>query len=148
MGDRQIKGVVLTALKIIEIADGDVLHAMKKSDSEFKGFGDAYFSTVNHGCIKAWKRHREMTLNLIVPVGEIKFVIYDDRIDSSSEHHCQTINLSINNYYRLTVPPMVWLGFQGIGVHTNLLLNVANIEHDPDETERVELDKIRYDWTN
>jgi len=64
-----IDGVVLTRLSIINIPDGDVLHAMKSNDLGYSGFGEAYFSIVKQNVVKAWKRHREMTLNLVVPVG-------------------------------------------------------------------------------
>ena len=73
-----IDGVYLTQLKDIGTNGGSVLHAMKKSDDGFRGFGEAYFSVVDYGIVRGWKRHREMTLNLVVPVGEIKFVLIDD----------------------------------------------------------------------
>jgi len=47
-----IDGVELTPLKIIEVKDGNVLHALKKSDIGFEGFGEAYFSNVESGQIK------------------------------------------------------------------------------------------------
>ena len=28
----------------------------------------------------------------------------------------------------------------------SLILNIANIEHDPNEVDRKEIDKINYDW--
>ena len=71
-------GVTLTPLKKITHPKGDIFHAMKASDDGFFGFGEAYFSTVNQGEVKGWKKHTEMTLNLVVVTGEIKFVVYDD----------------------------------------------------------------------
>ena len=64
--DIQFDGVLLTPLKIIEREQGNVMHALKNSDAGFDGFGEAYFTFVNNGVIKGWKKHREMTLNLIV----------------------------------------------------------------------------------
>ena len=52
-----IKEVVLTPLKIIENPAGNILHAMKASDQGYAGFGEAYFSTVNHSAVKGWKKH-------------------------------------------------------------------------------------------
>ena len=78
MGSSLIDGVVITPLKDIATNNGSVLHAMRKSDDGFHGFGEAYFSIVNYRAIRGWKRHQNMTLNLIVPVGEIKFVLIDD----------------------------------------------------------------------
>ena len=141
-----IEGVKLTPLEIITTPAGDVLHGLKSNDPGYIGFGEAYFSTVGYGEIKAWKRHREMTLNLVVPIGKIRFVIYDDRENTSTADKFQSITLSIDNYQRLTVPPNVWVGFQGVEITTNMLLNIANIQHHPDEADRLELSAIKYNW--
>ena len=121
------------------------MHAIKKSSSGFMGFGEAYFSWINKGVIKAWKRHKIMTLNLVVPVGEIKFVLFDDR--NKSMIRFQEVVLSLENYRRLTVPPMIWIGFQGLLSEGSMLLNIANIRHDPEEIDRLEIEKINYDWS-
>jgi len=141
-----ISGVALTPLSIMDTEGGDVLHAMKSSDPGYSGFGEAYFSTVDPGAVKGWKRHREMTLNLVVPVGIVRFVIFDDRAESSTKGKFGEVTLSRNNYGRLTVPPMLWMGFQGVDEHPSLLLNIASIPHDPDELERMELSAIDYQW--
>lgn len=149
MGERKmIEGVFLTPLKIIPGEYGDVLHAIKCTESSFTGFGEAYFSTVKKGAVKAWKRHRKMVLNLVVPCGEIKFVLYDDRQDSLTCGKIFEIILSRNNYQRLTVPPMIWIGFKGMGDGLNMLLNVSNIPHDPLEVDRQDAfeNYIGYDW--
>ncbi len=141
-----INGIKLTSLKKIYQPKGDIFHCMKKSDSGFKSFGEAYFSTVKYNAVKVWKKHTKMTLNLIVPIGEIKFVIYDDRECSKSKGSFFETKLSINNYQRLTISPNLWFGFKGLGKDLNLLLNLADIEHDPKEMIRLELDKINYNW--
>ncbi len=143
-----IDGVFLTPLSIITGENGDVLHAIKVTDPSFAGFGEAYFSTINKGAVKAWKRHRKMMLNLAVPIGEIRFVIYDDRQNSRTCGKFSEITLSRSNYQRLTVPPMIWMGFKGIGEGLNMLLNVSNIPHDPDEVDRQDAfeNNIGYDW--
>ena len=143
-----IEGVFLTPLRIIPGENGEVLHAIKVTDPSFAGFGEAYFSTVNKGAVKAWKRHRIMILNLVVPAGEIKFVMYDDRKDSSTCGNISEITLSRSNYQRLTVPPMIWMGFKGVGKGLNMLLNVTNIPHNPDEADRQDAfeNNIGYDW--
>ena len=141
-----VDGVIVTPLNIIDVEGGDVLHAMKKSDPGYSGFGEAYFSTINYGAIKAWKRHNSMTLNLVVCFGKVRFVIFDDRGDLVNKPLYNEIILSRKNYCRLTIPPSVWLGFQGIGDNTSMLLNIANIQHDPKEMNRKEQNEINYDW--
>ena len=133
-------GVILTPLKQIRTSKGSVLHAMKKSDIGFDGFGETYFSTVNKNDIKGWKKHTEMTLNLVVPVGKMEFVIYNDK-----DHNFFNVTISQDNYQRLTISPGFWLAFRGLD-EKNILLNIASIEHDPSESESIDLDKIIYDW--
>jgi len=143
-----IEGVQLTPLRQIEADGGDVYHAMKKSDQGFDCFGEAYFSFVEPQAIKAWKQHTNMTLNLIVPVGAVRIVIVDQREESPTCGQFQEVTLSPEMYQRITIPPMVWVGFQGVANITSMMLNVANIEHCPDEMNNVSIDVIQFDWTN
>jgi dTDP-4-dehydrorhamnose 3,5-epimerase len=141
-----IEGVLITSLNIIEVLGGDVLHGMKCSDPGYSDFGEVYFSTIEPGAIKAWKRHKKMTLNLIVPIGMVRFVIFDDRNNSKSYGKYQDVILSRSNYCRITVPPMVWMGFQGVDQNTSMLLNIADIEHLPEEGDRKKINEIKYEW--
>ena len=142
-----IEGVVASALKIVDVPGGNVLHVMKSTDSGYAGFGEAYFSIIEPNQLKAWKRHSIMTLNLVVPVGTIRFVIYDDRDASSSFGQFQEVTISRKHYSRLTVPPNLWMGFQCIGDEAAMLLNIANIPHNPEEVNRKEIDEIKFDWS-
>jgi dTDP-4-dehydrorhamnose 3,5-epimerase len=144
-----MNGVTLSSLRLINTSGGNVMHALKSSDPSFAGFGEAYFSVVHHGAVKGWKRHRRMTMNLVVCVGRIRLVLHDDRPQSptagSYEQHILSPDTP-DSYARLTVPPGIWTAFQGVGEGMNLLLNIANIEHDPAETEGRELDAISWQW--
>ena len=141
-----IDDVLITPLKTIIVPNGDVMHAMKSSDVGYDSFGEAYFSTINSGAIKAWKRHKEMTINLVVPSGKVKFVLYDDRQKSKNLGSYLEVILSKDNFCRLTIPPMIWVGFQGLDIETSTILNIANIEHSPEEVDKRNLDEILYDW--
>ena len=132
-----INEVILTPLRIIPGDSGDVMHALKQNEASFNGFGEAYFSTVQKLTVKGWKKHRNMVLNLIVPSGAIRFVLYDDRTDSKSFQIFQEVILSKENYQRLTVPPGVWMAFQGMSDEKNILLNIASIPHDPSEADNL-----------
>ena len=134
-----IKEVVLTPLKIIENPAGNILHAMKASDQGYAGFGEAYFSTVNHSAVKGWKKHTQMTLNLVVPQGAILFVLFDGREGSETFGEIMEVELSQKDYQRLTVPPGIWMAFSGLSEGINLLLNIASIQHDPAEAENLPL---------
>lgn len=145
--DVLISGVMLTPLKIVPVEDGDILHAIKRSSPGFVDFGEAYFSTILPGRVKAWKRHRRMTLNLVVPEGSVRFVVYDDRQDAPSAGRFAEFRLSRDYYARLTIPPRLWVGFQCAGDIPGLILNFADIEHDPSEADRLAIDGIPFDWS-
>ena len=134
-------GVILTPLKQIHHSKGDIYHAMKKTDNGFDGFGEAYFSTIHKCDIKGWKKHFKMTLNLVVVVGKIEFVVYDE---SKGEFFSEI--LSQDNRQRLTIKPNLWMAFRG-RLENNILLNMASIEHDSDESINIELTDGNYKWS-
>lgn len=142
-----IEGVMLTPLKKITGPLGNVYHGMKQPEKSFAGFGEAYFSTVKSNMVKGWKKHTKMVSNLIVPVGAIRFVIYDDRLGSSTFGQVMDITLSLRNYQRLTIPPNLWMGFQGRGERENMLLNISSIGHDPVESFTEPLDSTKIPFT-
>ena len=89
-----------------------------------------------------------MVLNLVVPIGSVRFILYDDRENQDNINQFQEVTLSIDDgYFRLTIPPMIWVGFQGLSKQTSLVLNIANIEHSPGEVEQRELDEINFNWS-
>jgi len=121
---------------------------LRADDPHFQQFGEIYFSCVYPGAIKAWHIHKKMTLNYAVPHGRIKFVLYDDRENSPTRGELQELFLGPDNYCLVTVPPMVWNGFKGIGGETSLVANCATHVHDPAEIDRMSpfTDRIPYNW--
>ena len=140
----KLSDILVTPLRRIEVSGGDVLHAMKQTEAGYFGFGEAYFSWVSAGAIKAWKRHTHMTMNVVVPLGQVKFVFRCVTTDGVEEFRVEEIG--VDHYARITVPPGIWFGFQGLAEPQSLVLNIANIPHDPNEVERLALTDINYDW--
>tara|TARA_B100000945_G_C20266168_1_gene541673 strand:+ start:464 stop:892 length:429 start_codon:yes stop_codon:yes gene_type:complete len=142
MGTLRLEDIIVTPLKRIPTVGGDVMHVLKNSDTGFNGFGEAYFSWVEQGAIKAWKCHQHMTLNLVVPLGQVRFAFHlpqknkDFRIEDVGEER----------YVRLTVPSGIWFGFQGRASGPSLLMNIANLEHSPGEVDRKELNAFPFSW--
>ena len=144
MGSVSLSDILVTPLARIAADGGDVMHALKNNDPEYGGFGEAYFSWLEHRRVKAWKCHTEMTMNLIVPFGNVKFVFCD--LDSQSGDF-RIEEIGDDNYVRLTVPPGIWFGFQGLQVNSSLVLNIADIPHDPFEVKRLNEPEINYNWS-
>lgn len=139
-----LEGMALAPLRQIPTPGGPVLHAMKCTDEGYAGFGEAYFTTIDQGAVKAWKRHKVMISNLVVPVGRIRLQVFDDRTESSTRNQSVDLELGPAHYVRLTLPPGLWLGFQGLSPGLNLMLNIASIVHEPSEGETAPLHDPRF----
>ncbi len=127
-----ITGLLFTPLRRIATPKGEVRHALRASDAGFAGFGEAYFTEILPGETKGWKRHRRMTMNLVVVCGTVRFIVRDDA------GACAVHEVSVEGvapYGRLTVPPGLWMAFHGLGAGSNLLMNLASLPHDPDEAD-------------
>jgi dTDP-4-dehydrorhamnose 3,5-epimerase len=144
-----IDGVRLTPLRQILDERGKVMHMLRRDDPHFQEFGEIYFSCVYPGAIKGWHVHKRMTLNYAVPHGNIKFVLYDDRADSGTRSQVQEIFLGPDNYLLVTVPPLVWNGFKGMGSGMAIVANCATIPHEAGEIDRRDPfdSSIPYDWS-
>ena len=143
-----IHDIVVEPLRQIPDERGKVMHMLRSDSNLFEKFGEVYFSVVYPGAIKAWKLHREMTLNLAVPVGSIRLVLYDDRQESPSKGEIQEIITGEENYCLVKIPPMIWNGFQGLEAPSSLIVNCATLPHDAKEVERLKSSDtyIPYSW--
>jgi dTDP-4-dehydrorhamnose 3,5-epimerase len=143
VGSVSLNDIVVTPLARMAVAGGDVLHAMKSTDTGYSGFGEAYFSSVSMHVVKAWKLHSQMTMNIVVPVGRVRFVFYSRETEAF-----RIEEIGSDRYARLTVPPGIWFGFQGMSAPCSILLNIANIVHDPTEVQRAATSEIKFDWSS
>ena len=143
-----IDGVKLTPLRQIFDERGKVMHMLRKDSEVFTDFGEIYFSCTHPGVVKAWHLHKEMTLNYAVISGEIKFVLYDDRPTSKTRGIVQEFFISPENYYLVTVPPLIWNGFKCVGTETSIVANCSTQPHEPSEIERKSPNDptIPYNW--
>ncbi len=143
-----IEGVLITPLRQIFDERGKVMHMLREDSSVFSRFGEIYFSCTYPGAVKAWHQHKRMTLNYAVIHGEIKFVLYDDRESSPTRGVLQELFISPENYFLVTVPPLIWNGFKGVGSQTAIVANCATLPHSAEEImRRPPTDpSIPYDW--
>lgn len=135
-----------TELARIQTSGGEVMKALTAEEADFKGLGEAYFSRVDGGSVRAWKQHKEMTVNVVVPVGHVRFVIATDDIATDDDFEAFDLGPD-HNYGRLTIEPGTWFGFKG-GADGGLVLNLANIVHRADEANGKEIEEFSYDWNS
>jgi dTDP-4-dehydrorhamnose 3,5-epimerase len=84
-----------------------------------------------------------MHMNLVVVQGEVAFHVHDDR---SGVTETFVLSTDAGSYGRLHVPPGLWMAFGGRSNAPSLVLNLASIEHNPDEAVNVELETYTIGW--
>ena len=148
-GTAQIAGVGWRPLPVISDDRGAVLHMLRADSPEFTTFGEAYFSELRPKVVKGWKLHLRMTQRLVVPVGRIRFVIFDNRPDSPTRGTVMEVQSGRPDHYGLlTIPPGLWYGFQNVGACDALIANCADMMHDPAESKIIPLGnpEIPFRW--
>ena len=134
--------IKVTKLSTFSLETGNVLHAIKNGDPGYISMGEVYFSFINPNAIKAWKLHYRMTLNLVVPIGMVRFVFLNPQTPVVS----RVEEIGEQNYCRLTVPPGIWFGFKGLSVEPSLVTNIADLKHDPSEVTKKNVGAFDYQW--
>jgi len=142
LSESNLNNIVITQLSTFDVDGGRVMHGIKKNDIGYVGLGEVYFSYIDPKAVKAWKKHNRMTLNLVVPLGKVRFVF----CDPLSKSHYRVEDVGEGNYVRLTVPPGIWFGFQGIALQPSLVTNIADLQHDAAEVERQAVLSFDYQW--
>lgn len=149
MGDELIKGLSITKLTQIIDERGAVMHFLKANSANLKDFGEVYFSKVNGGIVKGWKLHTKAYQNICVPVGQVKFILFDNRLDSETYGRINEFLLDdSSNYYLLSFPPNLWYSFKSLNSNFSILANLSTEIHDPTESLQMPLDNdiIEFRW--
>jgi len=143
-----IEGVEIFPLRRISDERGTVMHMLREDDPHFRHFGEIYFSVIYPGIIKGWHLHQRMTINYAVVDGNIKLVLFDQRVGSPTNGQLQEIVFGQINYQLVRVPPGVVNGFTAVGGLRAVVANCADIPHDPSEITRIDpfTPTIPYDW--
>ena len=135
-----LKKIKVFELKKFKNAKGNVLRGFRKTDKYPGISAEIYFSWINKKAIKGWKLHKKMTMNLIVPVGTIKFVFYDNS-------KFKEIIIGDKNYSRIYVPNNIFFAFQNLSTKKSLVVNNASIIHQKkNEIVTKKLNEIDYKW--
>ena len=134
-------GVFLIEKQIINGDKGSVRHIITSEEEQFKGFKEAYFSTINSREIKGWKKHLKMTVNLLVCSGKVEFYICNDEsINNPNKKKCLKIVICEFDNKRLTIEPNIWFAFRCISDKNSMILNISNHMHDNNEVVNMPID--------
>jgi len=119
-------------LKIFNDERGNVQHGMKYNDKGSFGIEEVYFSTVNYGFYKGWKKHQKMVLNLIVLEGKVLFYLANSEFNEFKE-----IIISKDDAKRISIMPNQWLAFTSLIKPCSTIMNIANLTNNKDMTDNI-----------
>ena len=129
-----IEGVEVLDAKILSDERGRLFKFIDKQSLGFEGFGEVYLSETLPGVVKAWKYHENTHQNFLVPVGQIKLVLFDDRENSATQGQTMEIKVGLDSSHRVVIPPQIWYGFQTISKESSLIVNCIDQVYDPEQT--------------
>ncbi len=145
-----IDGVVVKKLKVIPDERGRLMELFRSDDSDFKGFGQAYMTTVNFGVVKAWHYHKEQTDSFAVVSGMVRIGMYDSRDGSPTKGESLSVYAGIHNPVLVQIPPGVYHGFKGISEGESIVINIPDklFNYSSPDEYRVEPHSadIPFDW--
>ncbi|MFH1133769.1 MAG: dTDP-4-dehydrorhamnose 3,5-epimerase family protein [Nanoarchaeota archaeon] len=144
----EIDGVVVKPLRQIFDDRGKIMHMMKATDQNFVRFGEVYFSTVNHGVVKAWHLHKKQTDNFACIKGMIKLVLYDAREGSKTKGKVLEVFMGEQHYALVNIPPGVIHGMKGISIEPAIVANCCTDPYSEDDEFRIDAydTSVPYDW--
>jgi dTDP-4-dehydrorhamnose 3,5-epimerase len=139
---------MLHDLKIIPLhshcdARGRVMEILRRDDPHFHGFGQAYFSTIYPGVVKAWHAHLKQHDAMTAIKGMCRIGLFDDRPNSPTQGQAQEVVTGEFHPLLLIIPPGVFHGFKAIGTAETLLVNLPSEPYNPQEP-----DELRRPWND
>ncbi len=124
------------------------VYPIHKKNNLMNGFGEAYFSFIHPGVIKAWHLHKRMTALYCIVEGEVLCVLTKKKIDKNKKRVFKKIRLNDRSRKIIKVPPYFWVGFKAISSKTSIILNLANLPYHEDKPIRLDVndETIEFDW--
>lgn len=136
----KLKNIKIIKLKSFKNDKGDVFRAFRKNEDKIGTFGEVYFSWIKKNAIKGWKLHKKMQMNLVVPVGSVRFVFYYKK-------KFKEIIIGEKKYCRIYVPSNIFFAFQNVSKQKSLVVNYSNIIHQKNkEAINLNLKELNYIW--
>ena len=127
---------------------GEVFHIAKLSELSIDNIKEVYGSKCYPGMYKAWHYHTRQTQNYVVIQGMIRLAVSKNSWTPGSNFDIDfdTHYIGDSNYQRITIQPGYINGYTAVGNTAAIVINVTNLEHDPNEMLRYDLNEFNYDW--
>lgn len=145
-----ITGVRVKPLRVIPDERGRLFEMLRRDESLFTAFGQAYCTTVNVGVVKGWHYHKKQVDNFVCVGGMIKLVAYDARPRSSTKGQINEFFLGVHQPLLVQIPPGVYHGFKGISHPEAIVINLPTEPYHHARPDEFRVDPHRntipYDW--
>lgn len=128
---------------------GYLIEIVRATDEHFTKFGQVYLvGNFGQGTIRAFHKHEVLWDWFFISHGAAKFVLKDDRKDSSTYENMDTHVISSRNSSLLVVPPGVYHGWVSLEDNTQLISTASEVynREKPDEV-RIPPDSFGDVWT-
>jgi len=128
---------------------GYLVEIIRAKDEHFTKFGQVYLvGNFGQGTIRAFHKHEVLWDWFFISHGSAKFVLRDDRKDSSTYENMDTYVISSRNPSLLVVPPGVYHGWISLEDDTQLISTASEVynREKPDEV-RIPPDSFGDVWT-
>jgi dTDP-4-dehydrorhamnose 3,5-epimerase len=129
---------------------GRVFEILRRDDPHFAGFGQAYFSSIYPGVVKAWHAHQRQTDFICIIKGMCRVGLFDNREGSPTRGEIDDMVIGEHNLILLQIPPGVFHGFKTVSPDEVFLVNLPSEPYDresPDELRRPWNDPgIPFNW--
>ena len=115
---------------------GYLIEIVRATDDHFTKFGQVYLvGNFGKGTIRAFHKHEALWDWFFISHGAAKFVLRDDRKDSSTYENMDTSIISSRNPGLLVVPPGVYRGWVSLEDDTQLISTASEVYNrkNPDE---------------
>jgi dTDP-4-dehydrorhamnose 3,5-epimerase len=110
----------------------------------------AYSVMIRPGMIKGWGMHMLQEDRYFVPVGRLRVVLYDGRVDSPTFESFQQIWFSDESCGLVRIPEGVWHADQNWGDSDVWIVNFPTRPYDPVDPDKYRIDprcgEIAFDW--
>jgi dTDP-4-dehydrorhamnose 3,5-epimerase len=146
----KIEGLQVKKLRVIPDERGWLMEILRSDDDIFEKFGQVYITTAYPGVVKGWHYHKIQTDNFTCIHGMMKVVLYDSRENSPTYENIIEFFVGEKNLVLISVPPLVYHGFKGIGTETAYFLSIPTEPYNYSKPDEFRLppdtDQIPYDW--
>jgi len=118
---------------------------LRCDDPVFREFGQVYMTTAYPGIVKAWHAHRLQDDSFACIHGEIRVGLYDGRENSPTHGATMEVHLSRGNAALVSIPHLVYHGFENIAETEAIVINVVTAPYNADNPDELRIDPFEND---